>query len=78
MKKLQENQKNTGDIVYQICSLTDDINSINEHLKIHSKDFSTKRGLMKKVGLRKRLLKYIHKRNPESYYNALEKANLRK
>ncbi|NLG80970.1 MAG: 30S ribosomal protein S15 [Bacilli bacterium] len=67
----------TGSVEVQIAILTHEINRINEHLKTHPKDFHTRRGLLKKVGRRKRLLTYLRVNNFESYRNVVEKLGLR-
>ncbi len=72
------NEKNTGSIEGQIALLTEEINEISKHLKVNRKDFGTQRGLMRKVGQRKRLLIYLSKHNLMGYRALLEKLCLRK
>lgn len=72
------NVKNTGSIEAQIALLTEEINEISKHLQANKKDFSTHRGLMRKVGQRKRLLAYLSKHNLLGYRALLEKLGLRK
>jgi small subunit ribosomal protein S15 len=72
------NAKNSGSIEAQVALLTDRIKNISEHLKANKHDFSTQRGLMKLVGQRKRLLKYLSKHNLTSYRALIEKLGLRK
>lgn len=72
------NLKNTGSIEAQIALLTEEINEISKHLRVNKKDFSTQRGLMRKVGQRKRLLMYMSKHNLMGYRAILEKLGLRK
>lgn len=72
------NSKNTGSIEAQIALLTEEINEISGHLKSNKKDFSSNRGLMRKVGQRKRLLIYMSKHNLQGYRAILEKLGLRK
>lgn len=67
----------TGSVEVQIAILTNEINRINEHLKIHKKDHHTRRGLLKKVGRRRHLLNYLRKSNFESYRNVVSKLGLR-
>ena len=69
---------NTGSIEGQIALLTERINSISLHLQKNKHDFSTKRGLLRLVGQRKRLLTYLSKTNLEGYRALLEKLKLRK
>ena len=70
--------KNTGSIEGQIALLTEEINEISKHLKVNKKDFSSNRGLMTKVGRRKRLLIYLSRTNLLGYRALLEKLGLRK
>ena len=72
------NEKNTGSTEAQIAMLTERINHISSHLEGQKKDFNSSRNLMKSVGRRKRLLKYLHDTNLSSYRQLLEKLNLRK
>lgn len=72
------NAKNTGSIDAQIALLTEEINEISKHLQVNKKDFSTHRGLMRKVGQRKRLLSYLSKHNITGYRALLERLGLRK
>ena len=72
------NAANTGSIEGQITLLTRRIAGISAHLDIHKKDHSTRRGLMKMVGQRKRLLTYMQKRNLEGYRSLIEQLGLRK
>lgn len=72
------NAKNTGSIDAQIALLTEEINEISKHLQVNKKDFSTHRGLMRKVGQRKRLLTYMSKHNLTGYRALIEKLGLRK
>jgi len=77
-KKFGKNEKDTGCAEVQVAILTDEINNLTEHLKTHIHDFSSKRGLMIKIGKRKSLLTYIKNRNLESYKNLVEALGLRK
>ena len=54
-----KNEKDTGSTEVQIAILTEEINHLTEHLKVHKKDFHSRLGLLKKVGKRKRLLNYL-------------------
>lgn len=74
--KLHEND--TGSPEVQIAILTERINHLNEHLKIHAKDHHSRRGLLKMVGQRRGLLNYLEKNNIERYRAIIEKLNLRK
>ncbi len=71
-------ERNTGSTEAQIALLTERINDLSTQLDVHKKDFNTARNLMKLVGKRKRLLRYLQRTNLESYRQLLEKLNLRK
>ena len=68
----------TGSSVVQIALLTSKINQLTTHLRFHKHDQSTKRGLLKMVGKRRRLLNYLKKKNEEKYKKILNKLNLKK
>ncbi|NJK83801.1 MAG: 30S ribosomal protein S15 [Saprospiraceae bacterium] len=68
----------TGSAESQIALFTERINYLTEHLKTHKKDFSTRLGLLKMVGKRRSLLKYLEKNNIERYRSILKELNLRK
>ncbi len=71
-------ETNTGSVESQVALLTHRINHISDHLRSHRKDFSTTRSLYKMVGQRKKLLKYLAKKDITRYRAILEKLNLRK
>ena len=68
----------TGSPEVQIAILTERINHLNEHLKIHKKDHHSRRGLLKMVGQRRGLLKYLSKKDIERYRIVIASLNLRK
>jgi len=68
----------TGSPEVQIALLTKRIDELTEHLKIHRKDHSSRRGLLKMVGQRSALLKYISKREPKRYRQIISRLGLRK
>ncbi|NLB42661.1 MAG: 30S ribosomal protein S15 [Clostridiales bacterium] len=68
----------TGSAEVQIAILTDRINHLNEHLKVHKKDHHSRRGLLMMVGRRRGLLNYLAKKNINRYRDIIEKLNLRK
>ena len=68
----------TGSPQVQIAILTHRINSINEHMKQNKKDFHTQRGLLKLVGQRNRLLRYIRTTNETGYKKLIKSLGLRK
>ena len=68
----------TGSPEVQIALLTERINHLNEHLKIHQKDHHSRRGLLKMVGVRRNLLNYLKKKDLEKYREIISVLNLRK
>lgn len=74
--KLSEND--TGSPEVQIALLTNRINNLTEHFKIHKKDFNSRRGLLKLIGQRRRLLNYLQKKDMNRYNNLIQKLGLRK
>lgn len=71
-------QGDTGSAEVQIALLTEHIRNLTEHLKVHRKDFTTRRGLLVKVGTRSKLLRYLKKRKPERYREIVAKLGLRR
>lgn len=71
-------ESDTGSSEVQIALLTERINHLNEHLKIHKKDHHSRRGLLKMVGKRRNLLNYLRNQDIEKYRDILKKLNLRK
>ena len=70
--------KDTGSPEVQIALLTSRINELTEHLKTHKKDHSSRRGLLKMVGQRRRLLDYLISTDTKRYSELIKKLNLRK
>jgi small subunit ribosomal protein S15 len=68
----------TGSPEVQIAILTNRINELTEHLKSHVKDHSSRRGLLKMVGKRSALLKYVSKKDPLRYREIITRLGLRK
>jgi len=78
ISKFKTHEKDTGSCEVQIAILTERVNYLTEHLKTHKKDHSSRRGLLKLVGLRRHLLEYIKKNDYERYKRIIEKLKLRK
>ena len=78
IKDFAKNDKDTGSTEVQIAILTEEINNLTEHLKEHKHDYHSNRGLLKKVGQRKNLLKYLAKKDIKSYREVIKKLGLRK
>ena len=68
----------TGSPEVQVAVLTERIKNLTEHLKEHSKDFSTRRGLLTMVGKRRRILDYIKDKNENEYSQIIENLGLRR
>ncbi|SIQ00561.1 SSU ribosomal protein S15P [Alkalispirochaeta americana] len=73
-----KDQKDTGNPEVQIAILTTRIQELTEHLKVHKKDHHTRRGLLKLVGQRRRLLRYLKGKDLEAYRALLVKLGIRK
>jgi small subunit ribosomal protein S15 len=62
----------------QVALLTENIKNLTEHLKVHRKDFSTRRGLLVMVGARSKLLKYLRGKSPARYQALIDRLGLRR
>ncbi|GEK32015.1 30S ribosomal protein S15 [Kurthia zopfii] len=71
-------ESDTGSPEVQIAVLTEDINSLNEHLRTHKKDHHSRRGLFKMVGRRRNLLKYLRENDVQRYRDLITKLGLRR
>ena len=67
IKKFATHENDTGSSEVQIAILTEEIKQLTEHLKTHKKDFSSRRGLLKKVSERRRLLRYLERENEQRF-----------
>lgn len=76
--KYARHEGDTGSAEVQIAVLTADINEINEHLRVHRKDFHSQRGLMKKIGHRRNLLAYLRKNDVQRYRDLIQSLGLRR
>ena len=76
--KFAQHDGDTGSPEVQIALLTEDVNNLTEHLKIHKKDFTTRRGLLQKVGRRSKLLRYLRNKDAERYTAIINKLGLRR
>ena len=77
-KQFQLHPKDTGSADVQIALLTTRINELTQHLQAHVKDHSSRRGLLKMVGQRRRLLDYLSSTDTKRYQELIKKLNLRK
>jgi len=71
-------EKDTGSPEVQVALLTERINHLTEHLKGHQKDHSSRRGLLKMVGRRASLLKYLSREDRVRYQAVIERLGIRK
>lgn len=78
IKDFKQHEKDTGSTEVQLALLTERINELTEHLKAQPKDFSSRRGLLKLVGKRRRLLDYLKRKDIKRYREIIDKLNLRK
>ncbi|XJS09758.1 30S ribosomal protein S15 [Aerococcaceae bacterium WGS1372] len=78
MKEFATHEGDTGSPEVQIAVLTADINSLNEHISTHKKDFHSYRGLMKKIGHRRNLLAYLRNKDVTRYRELIKRLGLRR
>ena len=74
----RRDEKDTGSPEVQIALLTERIAELTEHLKVHKKDNHSRRGLLKMVGQRRNLLKYLAKKDVNRYREISQKLSIRK
>ena len=77
VKKFGKNANDTGSTEVQIAILTEEINELTDHLKEHTHDYHSRRGLLKKVGQRRSLLNYLVKEDVQRYRDIVKKLGLR-
>jgi len=75
--KFRVHESDTGSPQVQIAILTEEIKQLTGHLKEHKHDHSSRRGLLKKVGERRKLLKYLQKEDEKSFQNLAKKLKLK-
>ena len=78
IKDYGSNENDSGSADVQVAILTERIKNLTDHLKIHKKDFGSRRGLLSMVGQRRNLLKYIKNKNEDRYTNLIKKLGLRR
>ena len=78
VKKYQLHEADTGSVEVQVAMLTQRINDLTEHFKMHKKDHHSRLGLLKMVGRRRRLLNYLKETDLEAYQALIENLQLRK
>jgi small subunit ribosomal protein S15 len=77
VKEFQNSDTDTGSPEVQIALLTENINKLQSHFKIHKKDHHSRTGLIRMVNLRRKLLAYLKRKNPESYQDIIKSLKLR-
>ncbi|SHG94652.1 small subunit ribosomal protein S15 [Anaerosphaera aminiphila DSM 21120] len=77
IEEYKVNEKDTGSPEVQVAILTNRINELNEHLKEHKKDHHSRRGLLKMVGKRRNLLRYLKNKDIQRYRALIEKLGIR-
>ena len=75
--KYRQHDGDTGSTRVQIAVLTERINYLNEHFRVHSKDHHSRRGLLKMVGKRKRLLAYLRREDIDTFRSLVQELGLR-
>ncbi len=75
--KFAKDPNDTGSVEVQVALLTARIEQLTEHLKVHRKDFHSRRGLYILVGRRRRLLQYLAQKDPARYRRLIQELNLR-
>ncbi|MFC4354465.1 30S ribosomal protein S15 [Chryseomicrobium palamuruense] len=78
INEYRTHESDTGSPEIQIAILTEEINSLNEHLRTHKKDHHSRRGLFKMVGRRRNLLKYLRETEVQRYRELIAKLGLRR
>ena len=78
INEFKTHEGDTGSAEVQVAILTNRINELNEHLKIHKKDHHSRRGLLKMVGVRRNFLKYLKEKDITRYRAIIERLGLRK
>lgn len=76
IEKFKIHPSDTGSPQVQIAILTEEIKDLTEHLRAHKKDFSSRRGLIKKVGERRRLMRYLKRTDAKAYDELMAKLKI--
>lgn len=78
IEQFKTHENDTGSPEVQIAILTEKINELNEHLRVHKKDHHSRRGLLKMVGQRRNLLNYLRKKDITRYRTLINRLGLRR
>jgi small subunit ribosomal protein S15 len=77
IEKFKTHANDTGSPEIQIAILSEEVKELTEHLKEHKKDYSSRRGLIRKVSLRRKLLRYLEKENEKSFDDIVKKLKIK-
>jgi len=77
IKKFKTHDTDTGSTQVQVALLTEEIKQLTEHLNMHKKDFSSRRGLIRKVAERRRLLNYLYREDEAAWEDIVKKLKLK-
>lgn len=78
VEKFRQHEKDTGSPEVQVALLSERITQLTEHFKTHKKDHHSRRGLLKMVGQRRRLLDYLKHKDPQRYKKLIDSLGIRK
>ena len=78
IQEFRQGEDDTGSPEVQIAILTTRVNNLTEHLRVHKKDYASRRGLLKMVGRRTKLLRYLRERDAQRYTAIVAKLGLRR
>ena len=78
IKDFQQGDADTGSPEVQIAILTTRVNNLTEHMRVHKKDYASRRGLLALVSRRRRLLDYLRKVDPQRYLDIIGRLGIRK
>jgi small subunit ribosomal protein S15 len=78
IREFKRQETDTGSPEVQIALLTTRINHLTEHMRMHTKDYATRRGLLGMVSRRRRLLDYLRKHDPDRYFGIIGRLGIRK
>ncbi len=78
IETFKTHDSDTGSPEVQIAILTERIRNLTQHFSTHKHDFNSRRGLLKMIGRRRRLLNYLRRKDSERYYRLIEQLGLRK
>ena len=78
IQEFRQGDDDTGSPEVQIAILTTRVNNLTEHMRVHKKDYATRRGLLALVSRRRRLLDYLRRVNPQRYLDIIGRLGIRK